>query len=291
MPGNCTKPRGKKGRKLPAYLHPLITKASSLAPKEFMICRSRKWFDAHEALGSGAFGSLVTQVHAVQMLKCIEHNNRLCHVHAKDGISECRQIHTAPIAYDAIVASFNVGTQIEKFIEWVKPNPNNPNGPTGYTLDHLLALSPTSQGLRIDMKFLFDPHQLDIPGYIVISEHEYNKTHFLSHQILFQCETAKEKAIQHCLDKKAGLWKDSADSHTDRYAYGADTFDGFLSGLDDDLPEFIEGSAGSVDAEGDPDPDHRKGVEGNKGGLLYYVDTEGNKTDVNGDSAMKNASN
>ncbi|PBK87279.1 hypothetical protein ARMGADRAFT_1085693, partial [Armillaria gallica] len=110
--------------------------------------------------------------------------------------------------------------------------------------------------------------------------------------ILFQRETAKEKAIQRRLDKKAGLlWKDSADSHADRYAYGANTFDGFLSGSDDDLPEFIEGSAGSVDAEGDPDPDHGKGVEGDKGGLLYYVDTEGDKTDANGDSTMKNASN
>ncbi|PBK84504.1 hypothetical protein ARMGADRAFT_1088281 [Armillaria gallica] len=248
MPSDHTKPQGKKGRKLPAYLHPLIAKASPLAPKEFMIRRSREWFDAHEAPGSGAFGGLVTQVHAVQMLMCIEHNNRLCHVHVKDGISECRQICTAPIAYDAIVASFNAGTQVKKFVEWVKPNPNNPNRPTGYTLDHLLALSPTSQGLHIDMKFLFDPHQLDIPGYIVISEREYNKTRFLSHQILFQHETAKEKAIQHHLDKKAGLlWKDSADSHADRYTYGADMFDGFLSDSDDDLPEFIEGSAGSMD--------------------------------------------
>ncbi len=174
----------------------------------------------------------------------------------------------------------------------VKPNPNNPNGPTGYTLDHLLTPSPTSQGLCINMKFLFDPHQLDIPGYVVISEHEYNKTHFLGYQILFQCKTAKEKANQHHLNKKAGLlWKDSTDSHVDCYTYSADTFDRFLSGLDDDLPEFIEGSAGSVDAEGDSDPNHRKSVEGDKGGLLYYIDIEGNKTNVNGDSAMKNASN
>ncbi|PBK98280.1 hypothetical protein ARMGADRAFT_1075135 [Armillaria gallica] len=273
MPSDHIKPQGKKGCKLPAYLHPLIAKTSPPALKEFMIHCSHEWFDAHEAPGSGAFGGLVTQVHAVQMLKCIEHNNCLCHVHAKDGISECRQIHTAPIAYDAIAASFNAGTQIKKFVEWVKPNPNNPNRPTGYTLDHLLAPSPTSQELRINMKFLFDPHQL-------IS------------LILFQCKTAKEKTIQHHLDKKAGLlWKDSADSHANCYAYGADMFDGFLSGSDDDLPEFIEGSAVSVDAEEDPDPDHRKAIKGDKGGLLYYVDMEGNKTDVNGDSAMKNASN
>ncbi|KAK0497898.1 hypothetical protein EDD18DRAFT_1382262 [Armillaria luteobubalina] len=240
--------------------------------------------DIHEAPGSGTFGGLVSQVHTVHILKCIEHNNLLCHIHAKNGLSECRQIHTTPLAYDAIAASFNAGPQTEKFVKWIQPSPDTSNGSMDYTLAHLLDPSPTSQGLCVDMKFLFDPHQLDIPGYVVIPEHEYNKTHFLGHQMLFRCETAKEKAIQYRLDKKAGLlW--NAEHHEDHYAAAADSLDGFLL---DDLPEFIEGSTKSVDTEGDPDPDLGRSIVTGKDGLPYYTDSEGNKADVNGDAAMNN---
>ncbi|KAK0493914.1 hypothetical protein EDD18DRAFT_1176810, partial [Armillaria luteobubalina] len=282
MPGDRTKPRGKKGRRLPAYLHLLIVKATPPTPKGFMIRRSRESFNIHEAPGSGTFGGLISQVHAVHILKCIEHNNLLRRIHTKNGLSECRQIRTTPLAYDAIAASFNAGPQTEKFVEWIQPSPDTPNGSMDYTLAHLLDPSPTSQGLRVDMKFLFDPHQLDIPGYVVIPEREYNKTRFLGHQMLFRHETAKEKAIQYRLDKKAGLlW--NAEHHEDHYAAAADSLDGFLS---DDLPEFIEGSTGSVDAEGDPDPDLGRSIVTSKDGLPYYTDSEGDKADVNGDAAM-----
>ncbi|KAK0474904.1 hypothetical protein IW261DRAFT_1422740 [Armillaria novae-zelandiae] len=284
MPGDRTKPRGKKGRRLPAYLRPLIAGAPPPTPKGFMIRRSRESFDIQEVPGSGTFGGLINQVHAVHILKCIEYNNLLRRVHAKSGLSECRQIRTTPLAYDAIAASFNAGPQTEKFVEWIRPSLDTPNGSTGYTLAHLLDPSPTSQGLHVDMKFLFDPHQLDIPGYVIIPEREYNKTRFLGHQMLFRHETAKEKAIQYRLDKKAGLlW--NAERNEDHYAAAADSLDGFLS---DDLPEFIEGSAGSADADEDPDPDHGSSIEAGRDGSLFYVDLEGNNADVHGDSAMKN---
>ncbi|KAK0496448.1 hypothetical protein EDD18DRAFT_1166536 [Armillaria luteobubalina] len=139
-------------------------------------------FHVHEVPGSNSLGGLISHLPSILMLQYVKHNDYLCSLHKKKGITACHDYCHEPISYSTVMALYNLGSMKTKFVKWVNTNRQ-------YKLTHLDSSSPSAKELRGDFPILFDPSTLKILGYVLVPKQEYNKNHFLGHTMFLRQES------------------------------------------------------------------------------------------------------